>query len=297
MRINCKGKLIDLSEPKIMGILNATPDSFYEGSRLKTLDAALKKAEEMLKFGADFLDVGGMSTSYGVRKAHDTIRDFLDVGGMSTRPDSDEVSEEEELKRVVLLIEKISREFPESLISIDTYRSKVAKESVEAGAAIVNDISAGSLDENMFKTVAKLQVPYILMHMQGTPKNMQKNPVYEDVVLEINHFFSQKINELYALGVNDIILDPGFGFGKTVEHNYQLLANLDLIGEGRLPILAGVSRKSMIYNVLNISPSESLNGTTVVNTLALQKGAAILRVHDVKEAKEVTQLWLSFIAI
>lgn len=272
MRINCKGKLIDLSEPKIMGILNATPDSFYEGSRLKTLDAALKKAEEMLKFGAD----------------------FLDVGGMSTRPDSDEVSEEEELKRVVLLIEKISREFPESLISIDTYRSKVAKESVEAGAAIVNDISAGSLDENMFKTVAKLQVPYILMHMQGTPKNMQKNPVYEDVVLEINHFFSQKINELYALGVNDIILDPGFGFGKTVEHNYQLLANLDLIGEGRLPILAGVSRKSMIYNVLNISPSESLNGTTVVNTLALQKGAAILRVHDVKEAKEVTQLWLSF---
>lgn len=272
MRINCKGKLIDLSEPKIMGILNATPDSFYEGSRLKTLDAALKKAEEMLKFGAD----------------------FLDVGGMSTRFDSDEVSEEEELKRVVLLIEKISREFPESLISIDTYRSKVAKESVEAGAAIVNDISAGSLDENMFKTVAKLQVPYILMHMQGTPKNMQKNPVYEDVVLEINHFFSQKINELYALGVNDIILDPGFGFGKTVEHNYQLLANLDLIGEGRLPILAGVSRKSMIYNVLNISPSESLNGTTVVNTLALQKGAAILRVHDVKEAKEVTQLWLSF---
>jgi dihydropteroate synthase len=213
---------------------------------------------------------------------------------MSTSTDSDEVSEEEELKRVVLLIEKISREFPESLISIDTYRSKVAKESVEAGAAIVNDISAGSLDENMFKTVAKLQVPYILMHMQGTPKNMQKNPVYEDVVLEINHFFSQKINELYALGVNDIILDPGFGFGKTVEHNYQLLANLDLIGEGRLPILAGVSRKSMIYNVLNISPSESLNGTTVVNTLALQKGAAILRVHDVKEAKEVTQLWLSF---
>lgn len=251
-----------------MGILNATLDSFYEGSRLKTLDAALKKAEQMLNEGAD----------------------FLDVGGMSTRADSDEISEEEELKRVVLLIEKISREFPESLISIDTYRSKVAKESVEAGAAIVNDISAGRMDENLFQTVAELQVPYILMHMQGTPKTMQKNPMYKNVVLEVNQFFSEKIKVLREWGIHDIIIDPGFGFGKTMEHNYELMRHLDLLEFGEFPLLVGVSRKSMIKQLLNVDSKEALNGTSALNLFALMKGASILRVHDVKEAVEIRKI-------
>lgn len=269
MRINCKGSLIDLAEPKIMGILNATPDSFFEGSRMKSWDSSLRKAEEMLRLGAD----------------------FLDVGGMSTRPESDEITEDEELRRVIPLIEKISQNFPESIISIDTYRSKVLRESIGAGAAIANDISAGRMDENLFRTVADLQVPYILMHMQGTPKNMQIRPKYEDVCLEVNHFFSQKINELRALGVNDIILDPGFGFGKTVEHNYELMSKMDLVGFGEFPILVGISRKSMIYKLLKITPQEALNGTTALNLFSLTKGANILRVHDVKEAVEVRSIW------
>lgn len=269
MRINCKGNLIDLSKPKIMGILNVTPDSFFEASRGQTIDSALEKARKMIEEGAD----------------------FIDIGGMSTRPGSEEISEEEEIKRVLPIIHSILQEFPETLISIDTYRAKVAEKAVVAGASIINDISAGNLDENFFKTVAEMNVPYILMHMKGTPQTMQKNPHYENVTLEINQFFAQKINELRELGINDIILDPGFGFGKTVEQNYELLKNLNLIGFDEFPLLVGVSRKSMITKFLNIHQNEALNGTTVLNTLALQKGANILRVHDVKEAKEVVEIW------
>jgi len=269
MRINCKGRLIDLSRPKIMGILNTTPDSFFEGSWSNSVDSALKRTGKMLDEGAD----------------------FIDIGGMSTRPGADEVSEEEELKRVIPIVESLLNEFPGILISVDTYRAKVAKEAVEAGAAIINDISAGTMDENLLKTVAGLQVPYILMHMQGIPKNMQKNPVYENVTIEVNQFLSEKVKELKELGINDIIIDPGFGFGKTVEHNYELFRNLDLIAFGEFPLLVGVSRKSIITRFLNISPDEALNGTTVLNAYALQKGANILRVHDVKEAKEVMKIW------
>lgn len=274
MKINCSGKLIDLREPKIMGILNMTFDSFYEGSRLNNADEAVKKAELLLNQGAD----------------------ILDLGGMSTRPGSSEISLDEELKRVVPTVEAIMKEFPEVIISVDTYRSEVAKRSVEAGASIINDISAGVLDEKMFETVAELNVPYILMHMQGNPKNMQQNPHYENVTLEVNEFLSEKIQALKNLGVNDIILDPGFGvgFGKSLHHNYELMDKMDLIGFGEYPILVGISRKSMITQLLNISAKEALNGTSVLNLISLQKGANILRVHDVKEAKEVVQIWEQF---
>lgn len=269
MRINCKGKLVDLTEPQIMGILNTTPDSFFAGSRSQNIDSALKRIEKLLEEGAD----------------------FIDIGGMSTRPGSAEVSETEELERVVPVVEAAVRKFPEILISVDTYRAKVARETIEAGAAILNDISAGSMDENLFQTVADLQVPYILMHMQGTPQNMQQNPVYDDVTLEVNQFLSEKIRVLKELGVNDIILDPGFGFGKTVQHNYELFKNMDLLGFGEFPLLVGISRKSMITRLLDIPADEALNGTTVLNTLALQKGAKILRVHDVKEARQALIIW------
>lgn len=269
MMISCKRKLIDLSTPRVMGILNITPDSFYEGSRLKNADEALKKTEQMLNEGADFLDVGGMSTRFG----------------------SEILSETDELNRVIPIIEIILKNFPETLISVDTWRSKVALEAVGAGAAIVNDISAGSLDSELFQTVAKLDVPYILMHMQGTPQTMQQNPVYKDVVLEVNQFLSEKIFELRKLGVSDIILDPGFGFGKTIDHNYRLLKNLNLIGFGEFPILAGLSRKSMIKKLLDVDEKNALNGTTAVNMIALQNGANILRMHDVKEAKQCVQIW------
>lgn len=272
MKINCSGKLIDLSQPKIMGILNITSDSFFEGSRLQNIKEALKKAELLLEQGAD----------------------ILDVGGMSTRPGSSEISLDEELKKVIPIIDSILKEFPEAIISVDTYRSQVVKYAVESGVAIINDISAGSLDQNMFKTVAELQIPYILMHMQGKPKNMQQNPHYENVVLEINEFFSEKIKTLKSLGVNDIILDPGFGFGKTLEHNYELMRKLNLIGFGKYPILVGISRKSMITKLLKIKASQALNGTSVLNLISLQKGANILRVHDVKEAKEVVEIWKQF---
>lgn len=273
--ISCKGKLIDLSTPRVMGILNITPDSFYEGSRLESTEAALKRAEQMIDEGAD----------------------FLDIGGMSTRPGSEILNETEELKRVIPIIEIILKNFPETLISVDTWRSKVALETVEAGAAIVNDISAGSLDSELFQTVAKLDVPYILMHMQGTPQTMQQNPVYKDVVLEVNQFLSEKIFELRKLGVSDIILDPGFGFGKTVDHNYSLLKNLNLIGFGEFPILAGLSRKSMIKKLLDVDEKNALNGTTAVNMIALQNGANVLRVHDVKEAKQCVEIWKELKAV
>lgn len=269
MQINCRGKLIDLSQPKVMGILNATPDSFYDGGKNNQIVNALHQVELMLKEGAD----------------------FIDVGGISTRPGALEVSESEELNRVIPVIETILREFPETLLSIDSYRSEVVKASVEAGAAIVNDISAGNLDENLFQTVAELKIPYVLMHMKGTPQTMQQNPVYDDVATEVNQFLSEKIRILKGLGINDIILDPGFGFGKTVEQNYELIKSLDLIGFGEFPLLAGVSRKSMITRLLDVKPSEALNGTSILNFYSLQKGAKILRVHDVKEAKEAIRIW------
>jgi len=268
MTINCKGILIDLSSPKVMGILNITPDSFYEGSRNITPDSLLNNAEKMLKEGAT----------------------FLDIGGMSTRPGAEEISIDEEIKRVIPAIELILKHFPESLISVDTFRAKVASKSVEAGAAIINDISAGTLDEEMMGVIAKYQVPYIMMHMRGTPQNMKDLNKYEDLTQEVLFYFSAKIKAARELGINDIIIDPGFGFSKNVSQNFELLSKLDLFKNLELPVLAGLSRKSTIYKSLGVGPEEALNGTTVLNTIAITKGAHILRVHDVKEAMEVVKL-------
>lgn len=268
MNINCNGTLIDLSSPKIMGVLNITPNSFFDGGKFNRLHAALAQTEKMLSEGATFIDIGGASSKPGV----------------------DEISVDEELLRVLPVIEKIAATFPEAIISIDTYRSNVAQKAVEAGAQIVNDISAGNMDNNMLKTVGALGVPYIAMHMQGTPQNMQNNPSYDDVLTAVRSFFSAKIVEAHAAGIHDIILDSGFGFGKTAQHNFTLLNHLDsLLIEG-VPMLVGVSRKSMIYKTLNISADAALNGTTVLNTIALRQGAQLLRVHDVKEAHEAIRL-------
>ena len=268
MNISCKGKLIDLTTPKIMGILNLTPDSFYDGGFHNNLDAALTQTERMLHEGAT----------------------FIDVGGASSRPGVSEITLDEELSRVLPVIEKIHLTFPEAIVSIDTYRSEVAKQAVQAGATMVNDISGGTLDSKMLKTVGALGVPYVAMHMQGTPQNMQKNPTYEDVLLTLRHFFSTKIAAAHKAGIHDIILDPGFGFGKTLEHNYAILNHLKSLQIEGTPILIGVSRKSMIYKLLHIDVADALNGTTVLNTVALQHGAQILRVHDVKEAQQAVQL-------
>ena len=262
--INCKGKLIDLSSPKVMGILNITPDSFFDGGKFNSDATILKHTEKMLKEGAT----------------------FIDVGGYSSRPNAQHISEEEELKRVIPVVELLIKKFPEVCISIDTFRSNVAAKCVNIGACMINDISAGSMDAKMFSTVAKLQVPYIIMHMQGTPQTMQKSPKHDDIVFEVIHYFSKKINELHALNVNDIIIDVGFGFGKTREQNYELLKNLSLLKNLEVPILTGVSRKSMLYKLLDITPVSALNATTVANTIALLNGTNILRVHDVKEAIE-----------
>ncbi len=268
MHINCKGKLIDLSSPKIMGILNITPDSFYDGNTLKSDKDILSRTEKMLNDGTT----------------------FIDVGGYSSRPNAKNITKKKELGRVIPVIKLLNKNFPKSLISIDTFRSKVAFEAVQNGACIVNDISAGLLDNNMFNTIAKLQVPYVIMHMQGTPIDMQNNPTYQDITKEIIFYFSEKISQLRQLKVNDIIIDVGFGFGKTLEHNYQLLNNLALLKNLDVPILSGVSRKSMLYNLLNTSPEKALNATTAANTIALMNGSNILRVHDVKEAYEAIQI-------
>jgi len=266
--LNLKGELFDLSKPCVMGILNLTPDSFYGNSRMGTVDQALERAEVCLKEGAA----------------------FIDIGAYSSRPGADEVTTDEELRRIIPAVEAISKRLPEARLSIDTFRAKVARESIEAGAHVVNDISGGNLDEGMLETVASLNVPYVLMHMQGTPKNMQQNPAYRNIGLEVVNYFEEKLNVLRQLGVKDIILDPGFGFAKTTDHNYELMqqmGQMDLFG---LPVLVGISRKSMIYKVLGNGPEEALNGTTVLNTIALQKGASILRVHDVKAATECIAL-------
>ena len=268
MTLNCKGKLIDVSTPKVMGILNITPDSFFDGGKYKNNADILFQSEKMLNEGAT----------------------FIDVGAYSSRPGADHISCEEELSRILPVVDLLVKYFPEIIISVDTFRSEIAQKTIENGAAMINDISGGKMDENMFQTVANLQVPYILMHMLGTPQNMQQNPVYEDVTIDIIRFFSEQIFKLHQLKVNDIIIDMGFGFGKTIPHNYKLLQNLSLFKSLNTPILVGISRKSMLYKPLDISAIEALNATTVANTIALLNGANILRVHDVKEAVEAVKI-------
>jgi dihydropteroate synthase len=269
--LNCKGRLLVLDKPVVMGILNLTPDSFYSGSRIEQSDV-LKKAEQMINEGAT----------------------ILDIGGQSTRPGSDRLTAEEELKRVVPAIEAIKNDFPSVFLSIDTYHAKVAKETVAAGIDIVNDISAGELDASMLSTVAALKVPFIAMHMQGTPDTMQQNPTYENITREVVDYFIQKTSACKAIGIVDLILDPGFGFGKTITHNFQLLKTMEALQIFHVPILAGLSRKSTVWKTLLITPEEALNGTTVLNTIALTKGASILRVHDVKEAMETITLYEAY---
>ena len=269
LTLNCRGHLISLDRPIVMGILNVTPDSFFDGGQYSGRDAILARAEQMLEEGAA----------------------ILDVGGMSTRPGAAPVPEAEELQRVIPAVDAIHQAFPEAIISVDTVRARVAQESVGAGAAIVNDISAGRMDEALYATVAALNVPYVLMHMQGMPRDMQKEPYYEDVVREVLDFLIAEAGKLRELGVKDIILDPGFGFGKAVRHNYQLLKNLHVFQILDYPILAGLSRKSMINRVLGIQAAEALNGTTALHMVALQQGAKILRAHDVRPAIETIKLW------
>jgi len=266
--INCKGKLIDLSTPKVMGILNLTPDSFYDGGKLSSEKNILSQAEKMLNEGAT----------------------FLDLGGYSSRPKADFVSEEEELQRVLPVVELLLKEFPKTLLSIDTFRSEVARKSVEAGAAIINDISGGNLDENMLTSVGKLQAPYIMMHMRGTPETMMQNTNYNDLIKEVLFYFSERIAKARSFGINDLIADPGFGFSKTTGQNFKLFTDLEAFKMLDIPLLVGISRKSMIYKTLNTSAQEALNGTTALHAIALQKGASILRVHDVKEAVETINL-------
>src|SRR5215203_6077385 len=266
--LNCKGHLLLINEPIIMGIINATPDSFYSESRVGAIDAVLRKTEQMINDGAA----------------------IIDIGGQSTRPNSQRISVDEENGRVVPAIEAIHKNFPQTIISIDSFYAAVVKNAVAAGASIVNDVSAGTIDENLVSTVASLKVPYVLMHMKGDPQTMQQNPTYGDVVLEVFDFLNQKINQLLHAGVVDIIVDPGFGFGKTIDHNFKLLNGLDFFRQLSRPVLVGLSRKATVYKTLGITSEEALNGTTVLNTIALLNGASILRVHDVKEAKEAIKL-------
>ncbi len=267
--INIRGKLLDLGVPKVMGIINITPDSFYEGSRVNNEEDIIRLAAKMIGEGAD----------------------ILDVGGYSSRPYADDVAPEEEKKRVLGAIDVISINFPGTVISIDTFRSDIAYEAVNrCGAHIINDISGGEADNKMFSLIKELNVPYIMMHMKGTPGTMQQNPVYEDIVSDILIWFGSRIVDLQSAGVKDIILDPGIGFGKTINHNFEILRRLGDFAITGLPLLVGVSRKSMICKTLGITPDEALNGTSVLNTVALMGGADILRVHDVKEAKEAVKL-------
>lgn len=268
MTINCKGELIDLKLPRVMGILNVTPDSFFDGGRFKDEKNALKQVEKMMLEGAS----------------------FIDIGAYSSKPGADEVSEALELKRIIPIVELVLKYFPDVLLSIDTFRGTVARECVERGAAIVNDISAGLRDETLLDTIANLQVPYIMMHMRGTPKTMQKQTVYQHLMQDILLFFSQRLAMAREKGIHDIIIDPGFGFAKTLEQNYQLLQQLEALKVTDLPVLAGISRKSMIYKLLNSEPENALNGTTALHIVALTKGTNILRVHDVKEAVECVRL-------
>jgi dihydropteroate synthase len=269
MTIRCKGQLIDLTTPKVMGILNVTPNSFFDGGKYQNDREILSRVEKMLNEGAT----------------------FIDIGAYSSKPSAEFVSEEEELQRIIPIVQLILEHFPETLISIDTFRSEVANACIESGAAIINDISAGNLDDKMLDTIAKYNVPYIMMHMRGTPQTMQTMTNYDNIVKEILFYFSERIAKARSFGINDLIIDPGFGFAKTLEQNYEVLQKMELLEMLELPLLAGISRKSMIYKTLNSSAEEALNGTTVLNTIALTKGAKILRVHDVKEAKECVTLF------
>lgn len=273
MFINCKGRLIDLSTPKVMGILNCTPDSFFDGGKYKNESEFLHQAEKMLTDGAN----------------------FIDIGAYSSKPNAEFVSEDEELARLVPVVELVLKHFPDTLISVDTFRAAVAKAAIESDAAMVNDIAAGMLDDKMLETVGQLKVPYIMMHMRGTPQTMVKLTQYEDILKEMLLYFSERVAAARSFGIDDIIIDPGFGFAKTLLQNYEVLNKMELFKLTELPILAGMSRKSMIYKLLNITPQEALNGTTVLNTIALTKGANILRVHDVKEAVECIRIHSQFV--
>lgn len=268
MTINCKGELLSMETPRVMGILNHTPDSFYEGSRV-TETTVLQRAEQMLMQGAD----------------------FIDVGGYSTRPNAPEVSQDEELKRVLPVVQSLVKAFPEIRISVDTFRAEVARQTLEEGACMINDISAGLLDEQMLPIVAQYQVPYIAMHLVGTPQTMQQHTHYNDIIADMRYYFSERKAKALALGINDFIVDVGFGFSKTLDQNYEVLKHLELFHTFGCPLLVGVSRKSMLYKLLESSPAEALNATTAVNMAALMKGAHILRVHDVKEAKECVAIY------
>ena len=268
--INVNGQLLDLSTPKVMGIVNLTPDSFFEGSRAQTAEQVAQRVRQLLTEGAD----------------------MLDVGAYSSRPGADDLPMEEEMRRLREGLIVLRKEAPDAIVSVDTFRADVARMCIEEyGVAIINDIAGGELDSNMFDTIARAHVPYIIMHMQGTPQNMQQAPHYENVLKEVMLHLAEKVRILHEMKVNDIILDPGFGFGKTLAHNFELLAHLNEFDIFQLPLLVGVSRKSMVYKTLGITPAEALNGTTVLHTIALSKGANILRVHDVKEAVEAIRLW------
>ena len=268
-QINVNGRLMDLSQPRVMGILNVTPDSFFAESRKQTDEAVKAQVERMLAEGAD----------------------MIDIGAYSSRPNAEHVSAEEEMARLRRGLTALRRVAPEAVVSVDTFRADVARMCVEEyGVAIINDIAAGEMDPEMFATVAQLGVPYVMMHMQGTPQNMQLNPHYDNLMKEVMTYFAEKVDRLRQMGAKDLILDPGFGFGKTLDHNYELLSHMEEFAEFGLPLLVGISRKSMIYRLLDITPQESLNGTTVLNTIALLKGAHILRVHDVKPAVEAVKM-------
>ncbi len=271
----CCGRLLDLRQPVVMGILNATPDSFFPANRVKNEEEALRLAEKMLREGAA----------------------LLDIGGASSRPGAQAPDVEEELKRTIPLLQAIHRRFPEVILSIDTFRSRVVREAYHAGASLVNDISAGRWDPDLLTTVAELKMAYVLMHMQGEPRTMQINPHYEDVVQDVFHFFKEHLQQLYDRGITEVIVDPGFGFGKRIYHNYHLLKELEVYTAFGVPVLVGISRKSMIHHVLQLTAEEALNGSTVLHTIALLKGASILRVHDVREARQtillVQQLYAS----
>jgi dihydropteroate synthase len=273
MTINCKGHLLDLSTPKVMGVLNLTPDSFYDGGKFKNDKEALEQVEKNIQDGMD----------------------ILDIGAYSSRPGADHISEEEELKRLSSVLQQVTKEFPDLIISIDTFRSEVAKASIDQGAHIINDISAGSLDANMMDFIADSQVPYIMMHMRGTPQTMKSMTSYEHLVTDIIAYFSKKVSEARAKGINDILIDPGFGFAKTIDQNFELLNHLKALKSLNLPILSGISRKSTIYKTLNIDAKEALNGTTALNMVALMNGSSILRVHDVLEAKQCITLYQKLI--
>lgn len=269
MTVNIQGKLLDLSTPQVMGILNVTPDSFYADSRKQTEEAISERANQILAEGGSIIDLGAYSSRAGAA----------------------DVSTEEEMERLARALRIIRSEHPGAIVSIDTFRAEVAERCVvEYGADIINDISGGEMDDRMFDTVARLNIPYILMHMKGTPQTMQQNPQYEDVTSEVMQYFGRKVDQLHDMGVNDIILDPGYGFAKTLDQNYELFHNQHILQELNLPILVGISRKSMIYKLLGTTPQEALNGTTVLHTLALQQGANILRVHDVREAVETIKI-------